>query len=210
MHKWKLFIVIGLLLLMLTSGCSGKAPSTGQPAQPGSTNTTQPATQPSADESEKYMEMDEKTAVEMTASAIKRYWHVMTGGKPAADGTPAQTFLVNGMEFRYLGTDLDTKEKLHAYLGQYFTKGAVDEFVKHARIIEHEGRMAQPNADGGSILQWDKAQAELAKESGNAKQFEMKVPLGDGKEVQFQPVMVEMKREKGKAWYISTPPHELK
>ncbi|MET3292078.1 hypothetical protein EDM56_00755 [Brevibacillus fluminis] len=209
MKKWKLFFVFGLILLLAASGCSGKTPVTPQKPNAGSTHTTKPET-PTAEESEKYMQMDEATAVEMTASAIKTYWHVMTGGKPAEDGAPVQTFLVDGMEYRYLGSDLDTMEKLRAYLGQYFTGKAVDAFIEHARIIVQEGRTAQPNADGGSILQWDKATAELAKESENMKQYEMKVPVGEGKEVQFQPVMVEMKREKGKAWLINTPPHELK
>lgn len=206
MKKWKLFFVFGLTLLFVISGCSGKTPATQPELKPGSTNKVVPP----AAKSEKYMQMDEATAVEMAASAIKTYWHVMTGGNPPEDGAPVQTFLVNGMEYRFLGSDLDTSEKLNAYLGQYFTKEAIDTFMKHARIILQEGRMAQPNIDGGSILQWDKARAELAKESENDRQYEMKVPVGEGNEVQFQPVLVELKREKGKAWYINTPPHELK
>lgn len=199
-------------MLLIITGCSQEPanPQTQQSTEPASTDTVQPvpAPQPAAEEPN---QMDEKTAVSFTAKAISAYWHVMAGGKPAEDGAPIQSFLVEGMDYRYLGTDLDTKEKLYAYLERFFTREAVDDFIKHARIIEYNGKMAQPNADGGSILQWDQAEASLAKEEPGVQQYEFKVPFGDGASVQFQPVMVEMKQLKGnKGWRISTPPQNLK
>ncbi|MGE5702979.1 MAG: DL-endopeptidase inhibitor IseA family protein [Clostridia bacterium] len=205
----KKIAMIGLFLLLILAGCSQEPPKEGtQPQQQGSTNTTQPTSPPSQEK--QTAEMNEQAVVTLTSSAIKAYWHVMTGGEPAADGTPVQSFLVNGMDYRYLGTDLDTMDKLKGYLEPFFTKESIDDFIKQAKIIEHEGRTAQPNADGGSILQWDKATAELAKDADGQKQYEMKVPLGDGANVQYEPVMVEVKQVKGMGWRISTPPYELK
>lgn len=211
MVSYRKISITALLLLLVLTGCTGKAPAEPQqPSQPGSTNTTQPVQQPDPNQEATPTQMDENAIVKLTANGIKAYWHIMTGGNPPEDGSPVQTFLVNGKDYRYLGTDLDTMEKLTGSLAPFFSKESIDAFIKKAGIIEQEGRMAQPNADGGSILQWDKATAELAKEADGMKQYEMKVPVGDGTNVQFEPVMVEVRDVKGVGWRIHTPPDELR
>ena len=50
-----------------------------------------------------------------------------------------------------MGSDLDTKSKLLTYLSGSYTSDSVESYIKRAGIVEHNGKLAQPNADGGSI-----------------------------------------------------------
>jgi hypothetical protein len=217
MKKGNIFVILSATVSILAVGCSESSapvstPPQQQPpvTQPAPTEPAPAPTQPAPAQDEK---MDEKAVVKLVAEGMKSYWHVMTGGEGAGgttDGGPIPTFQVNGMEYRYLGKDIETKEKLMAYLQQSFTREAGEAFIRAANIIEHEGRLAQPNADGGSLLQWENAQASLIDETADGKKYELKVPYGEEANLQFQPVTVEVKKVEGAGWRINTPAHELK
>ncbi len=206
MKTGKQAMIVTAMMALLAAGCS----QSSQPAStPQPTSVQSPVPQPASQQDEK---MDEKAVVKLVAEGMKRYWHVMSGGEGAggtSDGGPIPTFQVNGKEYRYLGKDIDTKEKLMDYLQASYTPEASDAFVKGAMIVEHEGRLGQPDADGGSLLQWENAQATLIKESGDVKEFELKVPFGEGADIQFEAVTVEVKKSKD-GWRISTPAHEIR
>ncbi|MFY0546017.1 DL-endopeptidase inhibitor IseA family protein [Brevibacillus sp. H7] len=220
MTKGKKYVILTAMVSMLAAGCSETSmpesnpsqqePLVTQPAQPAPTEPAPATNQPVTAPEEK---MDEKAVVKLVAEGMSSYWHVMTGGEGAGgttDGGPIPTFQVNGMEYRYLGKDIETKEKLMAYLQQSLTQEASEAFIKAANIIEHEGRLGQPNADGGSMLQWENAQASLIDETADRKKYELKVPYGEEPNLEFQPVTVEVKKAESSGWRINTPPHQLR
>lgn len=48
--------------------------------------------------------------------------------------------------------------------------------VAELRFVE--GKLAQPNADGGSMLYFEKAKIDLIFDSGNVKKYKLTIPLG--------------------------------
>ncbi|PAE34740.1 DL-endopeptidase inhibitor IseA family protein [Bacillus sp. 7884-1] len=69
-----------------------------------------------------------------------------------------ETVTVNNNEYRYLGKDLDTHAKLVNYLSSSFTSSAIDSFMQKKTIFEFFGKLIQPNADGGSLLNYERAE----------------------------------------------------
>ena len=60
----------------------------------------------------------------------------------------------------------------------------IEKIIKDLRIIEQKGVLAQPNADGGSALNWEKAKIKEISSSNHAKRFEIKMPIGDSSDIQ--------------------------
>lgn len=104
------------------------------------------------------------------------YWYVVSGGEGNRDLT---VFKKNNIEYRYLGETLNTEEKLKSYLGKWYTPEQTNKLFKDLGFITNNGKLAQPNADGGSLADWNKAILKLTKNSTTSKTYEMKVPLGD-------------------------------
>ena len=71
---------------------------------------------------------------------------------------------------------------------------------KKLGIIKHKGVLAQPIADGGSILNWKKATIKETASTATTKKFTLNVPLGDTKEVET--LQGELRYEKGKGWRV--------
>jgi|GEM_PF-1128358 len=218
MKKTSFRVWMAAAMMLAVAGCAQPQPATEPPAATQQEPAEQAPAQaePAADpqlEAETpaspKAEMNEQAAVQLAAEGMKRYWHVMSGGTAAADGT-VPTVTIHGMEYRYLGSDLDTQEKLMAYLGEVFTPEASEAFIQQARIVEHEGRMAQPHADGGSLLQWENAQASLIKEEGNSRQYELKVPYGEEPNIAFEIRQLEVKQAADNAWKVASPPPFVK
>jgi hypothetical protein len=125
----------------------------------------------------------------------------MTGGK-MTEGE-IKTISINDLEFRYLGKDLDTNLKLTDYLSDVYTEDVIQSFKNRAKIFEYFGKLVQPNADGGSILNYDLAKVVQKKDNGNEKEFDVKVPLGNS--YSFEVVhIVFQKTENG--WRIFSEP----
>lgn len=103
------------------------------------------------------------------------------------------------MTYRYLGEDLATNEKLVNYLGEVLIK----DFLVTYGIIEHEGKIAQPEADGASLLEWHKAQATLIDEGEDWKRYEVKVSYRAVDDVEFEVMELEVKRAE-KGWLLDT------
>lgn len=130
--------------------------------------------------------------------------YVGMGGEIGMAGI--ESISINDMDYRFLGKDLDTKEKLAAYMGISYTEEAIQSFIETSRIIEHDGRLAQPNADGGSLLNYKRAFVSQMKDLGTEVQYDIKVPLGNS--LAFETVQIIFKKTE-EGWRISTNPVSL-
>ncbi|WP_052123972.1 DL-endopeptidase inhibitor IseA family protein [Ureibacillus manganicus] len=137
------------------------------------------------------------SALKLISDSRKSYWYVVSGGESNGE---IQTFTKGGLEYRYMSESLNTESKLKAYLGQTHTPEQVEKLFKDLGFITHNGKLAQPNADGGSILNFEKATVKLISSSTTVKKYELKVPLGDTKEVQT--MVSELRFVEGKGWRV--------
>ncbi|MEK5641687.1 hypothetical protein BK138_09765 [Paenibacillus rhizosphaerae] len=133
--------------------------------------------------------------------AEKRYFYALGGGKGLGD-----TFKVDGREYRYLSDDIGTREKLMNYLKSVYTEKAAAYFVDKY-FISHDGRLAQLNADGGNILEFDKATAKLLSMTDTQRVYKLSVPYPEHLQ---GPAYVTVKFEKvGQFWRVGTAPHAI-
>ncbi|MFA9560499.1 DL-endopeptidase inhibitor IseA family protein [Evansella sp. AB-rgal1] len=128
----------------------------------------------------------------------KRFFHVSSGG----DMKDYETFDYNGKEYRFLGEDLDQKDKLTQYLEEAYTLQAVNEILNKLKIIELNDKMAQPDADFGSILEWRKVNYQGIELDKTTIILNLHVPLGDTG--QFEEERVELKYIEGIGWRINS------
>ncbi|MER1985868.1 MAG: DL-endopeptidase inhibitor IseA family protein [Solibacillus sp.] len=141
--------------------------------------------------------LTKKEALELFTKAKNSYWYVVMGGEGKRNKS---TFTHNNIEYRYMAESLNTMKKLKAYLGKTYTSEQVTALIKKLGIIERKGVLAQPNADGGSILNWEKASMKETSSTATTKKFTLNVPLGDTKEVET--LQGELRYEKGKGWRV--------
>jgi hypothetical protein len=84
------------------------------------------------------------------AEAQKRCWQFSDGGWGIQGQWLTFTPKDGEVVYRYLGPDLGMKEKL--------AKEAVEQFLaENGQLIEDNGRLAQPDADSGSMFMWKHA-----------------------------------------------------
>ncbi|KAB2337077.1 hypothetical protein F7731_05475 [Cytobacillus depressus] len=150
---------------------------------------------------EKLKSLEEQNLLKMVQTAEKNYWYITSGGK-MEDGL-IESFTFNDMDYRYMGSDLDTKEKVVDLLSSTFTSKAIHQYMEMAGIVEHNGKLAQPNADGGSIADFKRASVFLTKDLGPEKEFDLKVPLGDGLVTETVHIVF---RNTDKGWRIDSLP----
>ncbi|MER2107157.1 MAG: DL-endopeptidase inhibitor IseA family protein [Solibacillus sp.] len=141
--------------------------------------------------------LTKKEALELFTKAKNSYWYVVMGGDGKRNKS---TFTHNNIEYRYMAESLNTMKKLKAYLGKTYTSEQVTALIKKLGIIERKGVLAQPNADGGSILNWKKATMKETSSTATTKKFTLNVPLGDTKEIET--LQGELRYEKGKGWRV--------
>ena len=200
MKKWTGFLILSALVVAL-AGCTGNQPEQ-KPTTP-TTETAQPAAEITKPAGSKHTNMDEKEAVALAAEGANAYEYVLRGGK--IDPDKSKSFSHDGKDYRFVVSDIDTKEKLMKYLENIYTKAARDKVIDNLKLIEKEGKLAQPTVDKSSVLQWEGGQAEMITEDQNGREYEIKVPVGEGNEVDFKGYSVRMKQEDG-AWKLDTIP----
>ncbi|MBE4909602.1 hypothetical protein IMZ08_16235 [Bacillus luteolus] len=118
---------------------------------------------------------EDKLVIQSIIEARSRFQYVMNGGEQEGE---LKTFMKDGVEYRYVSKDIGTKEELIAFLEKTFTPKVAKDFWNQSGYIVHNGKVAQPNADGGSLLNWEKARMKLSRETENVKEYECVVPLG--------------------------------
>lgn len=138
-----------------------------------------------------------KEAVELVSGANKAYWYVVSGGEGPRN---LENFMVGDLEYRYMGETLDSEEKLLNYLGKWYSPEQTAKLFKDLGFITHNGKLAQPNADGGSLLNWEKATAKIVKSTTTSKVFEVKVPIADFDEYEIN--KVELHFVTGEGWRV--------
>lgn len=117
-----------------------------------------------------------------------------------------ELFQHNGLEYRYLSSDLGTKQKLMNYIKRAYTHNAAA-FYAQTQFLEIQGRMAQVNADVGSLLQYDKATARMVSKTATTAVFELNVPYPEG-HGDNETVVVKLKKVNG-YWRIDMSPDTL-
>lgn len=123
-------------------------------------------------------ELSSASALKIALSANQHYWNTMNGHIPSKK-TPVckvKPFHYKGKEYRYFCNELGTKKKLTSYLNEVFTLNAINKGIKKYSFIEHKGKLAQPNADGGSLLDWKKSKLKLVYSKKDVRQYEFSVP----------------------------------
>ncbi|WP_234414300.1 IseA DL-endopeptidase inhibitor family protein [Paenibacillus sp. CAA11] len=175
--------------------------------------TTKPAVSKSADAADSKVEtvkvtdptkiskLNHTSVPPLVVEAEKRYLYAMSGGSGELE-----TFQQSGKEYRYLSSDIGTRAKLLNYLTQIYTKQAAEYFIgKH--FIEHDGRMAQLNADGGNALNFSKATAKMTNMTATMRVYTLYVPYEDAKQGREK---ITIKFEQvGDYWRVGTAPHAI-
>ena len=152
---------------------------------------------------EKNTDLTDKVAVELAAKFAQATLYVQAGGEYSPG--EYKTFLHNGSTYRYLSSKIDTKAKLLSYLMQSMTQVAAEQFIKDLGIIEYKGKLAQIEADGGTLAQWNKATAELIKKDKNSTYYKVIVPIGNTNEKQVY--IVEYQNVNNVGWRVSKKPY---
>ena len=91
------------------------------------------------------------------------------------------------------------------YLTQSMTQSAAEQFIKDKGIIEYKGKLAQIEADGGSLAEWTKATAEFIKTDKNTTFYRVIVPIGETKEKEMY--IVEYQYVDKVGWRVSQKPY---
>ncbi|WP_158553396.1 DL-endopeptidase inhibitor IseA family protein [Peribacillus saganii] len=149
-------------------------------------------------------ELSSKQAMQVAALFAKSASYVQAGGSYKTG--EYKTFSYKGKTYRYLSSAIDTKKELMAYLQKSLTSAAAEQFIKAHGIISYKGKLAQVKADGGSLLQWNKATAEYVKTNKNTKIYRVTVPVGDTKEKAIY--LVEYQYAAKVGWRISKEPYK--
>jgi len=152
----------------------------------------------------KHVSTEEALVVNFITEANKRVSHVNSGGEVKSE--VIESFTHEEQDYRFLGEDINTREKLVHYLSSSFTKDAIEEYMKKSGVIEQAQRLAQPNADGGSLLSYPKASVLLVKDLGSEKQFDLRVPLGNS--LAYEVVHITLRKTE-EGWRISSSPLSL-
>ncbi|NGQ96611.1 hypothetical protein G3578_15720 [Brevibacillus sp. SYP-B805] len=157
-------------------------------------------------------QLTNETVLGLVAEAQKRYWYLASGGKgypyPASPQfTPAGTDTV----YRWLSEDIDTTEELTAYLRDVYAADAVQTYLNDLlaskQLIVEGERLAQPDADSGSLRDWGKAKVVKLQQNGQQATATLEVPLGESETETFT---VSFVYEKNGVWRIATSPRMIR
>lgn len=143
-------------------------------------------------------QMSDKEVIKTISEWMKKQNYVQSGGS-YHEGEYI-SFPYKGTTYRYLSKDIDTKKELIGYLKQSVTAKYAERFIKEKGIIEYKGKLAQVEADGGSLLQWENAFAQFEGAKGKAKNYKLIVPIGDTKDIEVHKASLVYEN---KAWKVS-------
>ncbi len=154
-------------------------------------------------------QLSNDTVLGLVAEAQRRYWYIASGGK----GSNTASFQPAGTEtpYRWLSEDIGTKDHLTAYLQDIFAASTVatyisDQFSKKL-LIEEDGRLAQPDADAGSLRDWGNAQLVNLEQKANEGKATISVPVGDDGQETFEIQFVYQEKD---GWKIATSPESIR
>ncbi|CQR58582.1 DL-endopeptidase inhibitor IseA family protein [Paenibacillus riograndensis] len=140
-----------------------------------------------------------KSVIPLLVHAKKLYTYTSRGGVTFQP----ETFQYKGTEYRYLSSDIGSKQQLMNYVKRAYTHNAAAFYVQ-TQFLEQNGRMAQVNTDIGNSMQYDKATARMVSKTATAAVFELSVP----DQGMNQSVVVKLKKVSG-YWRIDMSPDTL-
>ena len=194
----KLMTYLGIFLLALAvlalGGCGGQGSEEAASSADGEEAAME------------YQRLSDPDAAALAARGYELYIYVARGGSSDSAGASRQT--VDGMDYRPLGSDLATEAKLMDFLGEAFTGEAIFYFMETTGIREIDGQLYQPDADGGSILDWSQATAVLYIDDIEAAQFDLQVPSQAEEAPEMTTIRVNYAKE-GDLWKIASNPAEI-
>ncbi|WP_254329665.1 IseA DL-endopeptidase inhibitor family protein [Paenibacillus sp. MZ03-122A] len=146
--------------------------------------------------------LNHESAVPLVLEAQSRYQYAISGGSPVGE-----SFQLNGKSYRYLSEDIGTKTKLISYLTQAYTKQASEQFVGKF-FVEVNGRLAQLNADGGNLLEFNRATAKMVTMTPVKRSYLLTVPYPAETKQANAKITVNFEKV-GNYWKISSAPHVI-
>jgi len=132
--------------------------------------------------------------------AREMFWNVRN------NGVYDKPFTKDGLDYVFLEEDLDTEQKLFGYLQTEFTLEAAKTYLQQSGLIEVDGKLAKAIADGGSILNWEKAKVVSIKEDENNLNVLWLVPYGESYEVDM--IETNFKKE-ASGWKLNSNPFKV-
>ncbi len=187
------------------------SPSVTSAATPDTSTTPAETTKPASSSSAPSFTITEEwggvtklnntTAVPLVTEAQKRYAYVMAGGASVSN---TDTFQLKGQTYRYVSDDIGTSAKLSSYLEQTFTRQASDALISKY-FLKYNGRMAQLQADGGSLLEWNRSTAKMLSMTDTARVYRMTVPYANNAHP-VERIVVKFSLVDG-LWKVNTAPH---
>jgi hypothetical protein len=151
---------------------------------------------------QKEITLTNRQVVKVSSEWAKIASYIQNGGKYNAG--EYKTFTHKNKTYRYLSKDIDTRREILALLQKRLTKNFSQEWLKTSGIIEYKGKLAQLEADGGSLLQWDKAVATFIKTDKKTRSYRLVIPVGDTGEKEAR--IVEVQFENGR-WKLNKLPY---
>ncbi|URJ46896.1 IseA DL-endopeptidase inhibitor family protein [Paenibacillus polymyxa] len=177
-------------------------PSTVKPSKPQQPSTSAPAAAATNVKPTQLDKLNHESAVPLVLEAQSRYQYAISGGSPVG-----KSFQLNGKSYRYLSEDIGTKTKLISYLTQAYTKQASEQFVGKF-FVEVNGRLAQLNADGGNLLEFNRATAKMITMTPVKRSYLLTVPYPAETKQANEKITVNFEKV-GSYWKISSAPHVI-
>jgi iseA protein len=118
-------------------------------------------------------------ALKLALTARDHYWSAMEGFNIKIHSSPSEykTFTYKGIPYRYFSKEFDTKAKLIKYLNESYTLNAINKAFNKYHFIVYKGKLAQPDADGGSSANWKEAKVKLLYQREGVRLYQFTVPL---------------------------------
>lgn len=177
-------------------------PSTVKPSKPQQPSTSAPAAAATSVKPTQLDKLNHESAVPLVLEAQSRYQYAISGGSPVGE-----SFQLNGKSYRYLSEDIGTRSKLISYLTQAYTKQASEQFVGKF-FVEVNGRLAQLNADGGNLLEFNRATAKMVTMTPVKRSYLLTVPYPAETKQANEKITVNFEKV-GSYWKISSAPHVI-
>ncbi|MEC0180041.1 DL-endopeptidase inhibitor IseA family protein [Paenibacillus peoriae] len=177
------------------------APSTAQPSTPQPPSASAPAAATSVKPTQ-LDKLNHESAIPLVLEAQSRYLYAISGGSSVGE-----SFQRNGKSYRYLSEDIGTKTKLINYLTQAYTKQASEQFVGKF-FVEINGKLAQLDADGGNLLEFNRATAKMVTMTPVKRSYLLTVPYPAETKKANEKITVNFEKV-GSYWKISSAPHVI-
>ncbi|MFK4474855.1 hypothetical protein ABH897_004623 [Paenibacillus sp. RC73] len=185
----------------VTPAAAPSVPSTAKPSKPQQPSTSAPAAAAAASVKPTQLDkLNHESAIPLVLEAQSRYLYAISGGSSVGE-----SFQWNGKSYRYLSEDIGTKTKLTSYLTQAYTKQASEQFVGKF-FVEINGKLAQLDADGGNLLEFNRATAKMVTMTPVKRSYLLTVPYPAGTKQANEKITVNFEKV-GSYWKISSAPH---